>query len=411
MSNHLAIATVTAALRLQLEKDLQAHLTGATATAIRPINPPSSSLPSPGVNVFLYQVTPNAALSNDALPSRRADGQLVQRPVAALTLHYLLSFYGSEAKLEPQVALGIVAQSLQSRPVLSRDIIEQAISGTSGLTDSDLASSLERIRFLPTVTTLEDLTKLWSVFNTPYVLSATYQGSVVLIEGDAAPRASALPVRGVVARARTFRQPVIDSVLSLAPGDSEPLAGQPILVGHRLVLRGQGLQAGTSIPADDTRVRIGDVELTPESTSATELIVLLPNTLRAGVQRVQVVHRERMGTSVRKGSESNLMAFVLQPDASFSKGTGKMDVTVSPQVQKGQSAVLLMNQYNAPAGTEPKAYSVPLTVAAASSTLSFPLGTVAAGDYLLRVQVDGAESPLTFNEAVGRYDQPRLTLP
>jgi hypothetical protein len=411
MSNHLAIATVTAALRLKLEKDLQVHMTGATATTIRPISPPSNLLPAPGVNIFLFQVTPNAALANEALPSRRADGQLVQRPVAALTLHYLLSFYGNESKQEPQVALGIVARSLQSQPVLPKDIIEQAIAGAPYLADSDLAASLERVRFLPTVTTLEDLTKLWSVFNTPYVLSATYQGSVVLIEGEAAPRAPALPVRGVAARAKVLKQPVIDTILSLAPGDPEPVAGQPILVGHRLVLRGHGLQAGTSTPELDTRVRIGDVELDPESTSPTEITVLLPGTLKAGVQRVQVVHRERIGTSVRRGAESSLAAFVLQLDASFSKGSGTIEATVSPQVQKGQSVVLLMNQYSAPAGTEPKAYSVPLTVAAASSTLIFPLGTVAAGDYLLRVQVDGAESPLTFNEAAGRYDEPRLTLP
>jgi len=411
MSNHLAIATVTAALRLKLEKDLQVHMTGATATTVRPVTPPNNLLPSPGVNLFLFQVTPNAALSNEALPSRGPGGQLVQRPVAALTLHYLLSFYGNEAKQEPQVALGIVARSLQTLPVLSRELIELAIAGAPYLEDSDLAASLERVRFLPTVTSLEDLTKLWSVFNTPYVLSATYQGSVVLIEGDVAPRAPALPVRGVASRAKTFRQPVIDTLLSRAPGDPEPLAGQPILVGHRLVLRGQGLQAGTPTPELDTLVRIGDTELGPESTSPTEVTVLLPSTLKAGVQRVQVVHRERIGTSLRRGAESSLAAFVLQPDATFSKVSGKIEAAVSPQVQKGQSVVLLLNQYNTPGGTEPKAYSVPLTVSAASSTLTFTLGTVAAGDYLLRVQVDGAESPLVFNEAAGRYDQPRLTLP
>ena len=35
----------------------------------------------------------------------------------------------------------------------------------------------------------------------------------------------------------------------------------------------------------------------------------------------------------------------------------------------------------------------------------------APGTYLVRVQVDGAESPLGFDEATGQYDSPRVTLP
>ncbi|MBN1203500.1 MAG: DUF4255 domain-containing protein [Myxococcaceae bacterium] len=411
MSNHLAIATVTAALRLRLEQDLQAHLTGASATTIRPISPPSTSLPAPGVNIFLFQVTPNTALRNEALPTRGSSGQLLQRPVIALDLHYLLSFYGTETKQEPQVAMGIVARSLQAQPTLTRTLIEQAVAAASHLEGSDLVDSLQQVRFFPTMASVEDIWKLWSVFQTPYVLSATYQASVVLIEGPTAPRAPALPVRGLAAQARALRQPVIERVLSQATGDAEPSAGQPILVGHRLILQGQGLLARTQTPKADTLVRIGDVELAPESASPDALVVLLPTSLKSGVQRVQVVHQEQLGGVARRGAESSAVALVLQPDATFAKVAEGIEVTLSPQVQKGQRAVLLLNQYGAPAGTEPKAYSFPLVVNAPAATLTFPISTVAAGDYLLRVQVDGAESPLVFSEAEGRYAQPRLTLP
>ncbi|MCY1019278.1 DUF4255 domain-containing protein [Pyxidicoccus sp. MSG2] len=411
MSNHLSIATVTAALRHRLEKDLQVHLPGATATTVRPQAPPSTALPTVGVNIFLFQVTPNTALRNEAVPTRRADGQLQQRPVIALDLHYLLSFYGAEVKQEPQVALGIVARSLEAQPVLTREVIQAAVAAASHLTTSNLDSAVERVRFVATTTSVEELSKLWSVFQAPYALSATYQGSVVMIEADTAPRAPALPVRRFGVRAQALGQPVIDSVLSQSPTDPAPVAGQPILVGHRLILRGQGLQARTPTPELDTRVRVGDAELAPEATSDTEVIVLLPTTLRLGAQRVQVVHRERVAGVLRQGAESGATAIVLQPEATFSVVAGDIQVTVTSQVQMGQQVVLLLNQFNAPAGVDPKAYSLPVTLPSAASTFTVDAAAVAAGEYLVRVRVDGAESPLAFNETTGRYDQPRVLLP
>ena len=57
-----------------------------------------------GVNLFLYQVTPNGTFRNIDAPTRRSDGTLLQPTRSAYDLHYLLTFYGSEANLEPQRA-------------------------------------------------------------------------------------------------------------------------------------------------------------------------------------------------------------------------------------------------------------------------------------------------------------------
>ena len=73
-------------------------------------------MPTTGVNVFLYQVTPNAAWRNADLPTRRANGDLIQRPQAALDLHYLLTFYGDESLLQPQRVLGSVVRTLHCGP-------------------------------------------------------------------------------------------------------------------------------------------------------------------------------------------------------------------------------------------------------------------------------------------------------
>ncbi len=167
MSNYLAIATVTAALQATLANAIAADLiaTDAHVTTVRPDNLGSGNYRA-GVNIYLYQVTPNTAWRNADLPTRRSDGQgVVQRPQLGLDLQYLLSFYGEESRLEPQRLLGSVVRALQARPVLSREMIQQTVGDEQHhLAGSDLADQVERVKFSPLSLSLEELSKLWSVF-------------------------------------------------------------------------------------------------------------------------------------------------------------------------------------------------------------------------------------------------------
>ena len=199
MSNYLAIATVTAALSRTLQATIGADVPGALVTTVRP-DGPSSGVPDTGVNIFLYQVTPNAHWRNNDLPTRRPDGTLVQRPQVAIDLHYLLSFYGNEADLEPQRLLGSTIRTLHAKPVLTRQDIQNTVNAIGFLNDSDLAEEVELVKFMPLSLNLEELSKLWSVFfQTTYVLSVAYQASVVLISTDQRPIV-AQPVREPVIR-------------------------------------------------------------------------------------------------------------------------------------------------------------------------------------------------------------------
>ena len=101
MSNHLALATVTGTLRRILQSTLPADVTGADATALRP-DAPSSSLPDPGVNIYLYRTAPNPSWHTADLPTRDGGGAVLQRPRIPLDLYYLLTFYGDEATLAAQ---------------------------------------------------------------------------------------------------------------------------------------------------------------------------------------------------------------------------------------------------------------------------------------------------------------------
>ena len=184
MSNHLAIATVTATLRDLLFGAVSVDVPGADVTMVRP-DGAASGVPKTGVNIFLYQVTPSAAAINEDLPTRSQDGTLVRRPRVGLDLHYLLTFYGAEAQLIPQRLLGSSARVLHAKPVLTRPQVNLSVAARAFLTGSNLAADVELVKFTQLPLTLEELAKLWSVFfQTQYVLSVAYQGTVVLIETD-----------------------------------------------------------------------------------------------------------------------------------------------------------------------------------------------------------------------------------
>src|SRR5437660_1857344 len=277
MSNHLAIATVTAALQELLQPAVSQAVGSAKVGFSRP---DSSNQQTPLVNVYLYQVTPNPAYRNADLPTRRADTTLAQRPQTALDLHYLFTFHGNDDQLEPQRLLGAVANALNAQPLLSRQNIQSAITRNAFLATSNLADQFERIRFTPTSLTLEEFSKLWSVFfQIEYSLSAAYQASVVLIEGDD------LPQEAPMVQARNlyivpFRWPSIDRVIAQAGAD------QPIVTGTTLLIQGKQLSS------DNTTVLMEGIERTPASVQDTQITLPLPSGVHAGVQGLQVVQKK-----------------------------------------------------------------------------------------------------------------------
>src|SRR5215204_4337147 len=121
MSKSQAIAAVTAVL---------AHSVGQSANAdvhvSRPKAPDAPDNAARTVNIYLYQVTPNAACRNADLPTRDSDGNLKTRPQVALDLHYLFSFYGDETLLEPQLMLGAVMRDLHAAPSFTPQRIDGA---------------------------------------------------------------------------------------------------------------------------------------------------------------------------------------------------------------------------------------------------------------------------------------------
>jgi hypothetical protein len=297
MSNYLAVATVTATLQRVLQSTVGNDVPGAKVTTLRP---DAKGMPAVGLNIFLYQVVPNAARRNADLPTRNVDGQAGQRPAIALDLDYLLSCYGQDNALEPQRVLGSVARQLHSRPLLTRQMIRDMVTDPaySYLATSNLAEAIEPVRFSSLALSLEELSKLWSVFfQTQYALSVAYRASVVLIEEELIP-VTALPVRERQVIAVPFQPPFIETVTP----SSLPAGGV-------LAIQGHGLQGAA------TKLKFGDLLVVPATVSDRQLTVTLPAALPAGVRTVQVIHDFDFGTpnEPHRGFESNVAPFLLTP--------------------------------------------------------------------------------------------------
>lgn len=413
MSNYLAIATVTGTLQ-QVLSSAAAVVPGAKVSTTRP-DGAAPAAKDPAINVFLYQVTPNPAYRNADLPTRRANGQLVQRPQAALILHYLLSFYGDENNLEPQRLLGAAVRQLHAQPLLTQQNIVQTLANPpydTLLATSNLADQVDLVRFTPLGLSLEELSKIWSIFfQSPYVLSVAYQGSAVLIETDEVAQA-ALPVQSRNLYVLPFRQPLIDRVISTA-GEFAP-----IFASSTLQIDGKQLQG------DVTFVLLGGIERAPLTIGEKQITLAVPADLQAGAHGLQVIHKLLLGSpppgTPHRGFESNVATFILRPqialpivkttvpDPQGGAPLPALQLNVDLTIGKTQRAALLLNSTAAINSAAHSFLAPPRSADATSITVAIP--GVGAGQYFVRLQIDGAESPLDLDPASPGFG-PTVNLP
>lgn len=421
MANHLAIATITATLQRTLQAAVQQDVEGSRVTTVRP-SEVGNGTPETGINIFMYQVITNPGLQNIDAPTFRRRGDPAKRQ-AALDLYYMFSFYGNDNELAPQRLLGSAVRTLNERRVITSGMIRDACrdSTFSYLRYSTLADQVQQINILPLDLNLEDLSKTWSVFfQTPYMLSVAYKVLVVLIEGEVS-LARGLPVRGRrLEPAAYFQQPKIEQIF--------PETGmyQPILADSTLVIRGSQLKG-----LGGTEVKLFGLGLTPAKVTEGEVLLPLSEVpaeqLRAGIQSLQIHHPSQMATAEQpglRGVESAAVPFVLRPQvmsvaiASLEEGdeedyNGELSIELNLPVDPPQRVVMALNQRFDPDDPDdpddpvtPPTLEQPLhsylfdgaVRSQTTSTLTIPIQKVQAGEYLVRVLVDGAESQLVVDD-------------
>jgi hypothetical protein len=242
---------------------------------------------------------------------------------------------------------------------------------------------------------LEELSKLWTGFQTHYRMSVAYEATAVLIDST---RATKTPV----------------PVLTRGPGD-QGIATQGDLIppypaltaailprnqpsarlGDTLSLQGNHLD-GAAIQVRFSNANWATpVEVTPDpGATAQTLSVTLPNQPAlwpAGLYTVAVLV-QRPGEAYRRAT--NELPLTLAPSLTISPATAAagditFTVTCSPQARPTQRVELLLG--DRPVAVDP--------FNAQTGTLSFEAKAVAAGQYWARLRVDGVDSLLVADRS------------
>jgi hypothetical protein len=393
MSHPLAIATVTAALEATLQ-DAGNQAVGEANVHIGRPDEKIAQNDKPTIGLYLYKVTPNQAIRNNRLPTRSTNGRLMETPAIPLDLHYLISFYGDDSKLEPERMLGWVVQVLDTKPILTRALIQQVIADHDPtLTASNLHQAVETVKATLQEMDLEAMSKLWSIFfQVPYALSLPYIFSYVLVEADNVG-SPALPVTRRVVTTLPMSQARILAV------EAEAGSSAPVVWNSKIRIRGRGLaKLGLQVTVNGEPADLTEADIRPED-------ILLPLTqvglhgreLPAGLNTVQLVEPPTPGTPAHLERSSDLVSFPLRPMLSNSvvdNAAKNITVEFSPKVVTGQTVRLFLEEL---VGHDPKNYVLtPETIPGAGdppvTNLVFPFSDVKPSTYLVQAQVDGIYS-------------------
>ncbi|MEW2035005.1 DUF4255 domain-containing protein [Streptomyces roseifaciens] len=386
MSDSNAVAAVTRALQVVLGQALSDTVRGLQVTSTTP-DEAASGQNQPALNVFLYRMTIDGTWRNVDPPGVRP-GE-TGRPALPVVLHYLLTPYTNDDPHSRAALriLGAAMAALHDHCVLGPEDYDKS----EGLGDAHLQP--EPVRITPADLSVDDMSKLWSAFQSQYRVSVAYEARVVLLD-SARPARAPLPV---VRRGAEGRGPEA----SADPADPSPtLSGvtpEVAAVDDEIILSGAKLDAGTPV-VHLTHPLFGAVSLVTTAVSEHEVRAKVEgDNLVPGPWSVTVVLTSDDGT--RQVTRTLPLAVAPRITTSplplkgrrGSDGNVKLKVDCEPSVAAGQRIQLLV-------GDRP----VPVTAFRGPRekklTFSFPFS--GPGRHVLRLRVDGVDSSVLDGDAV-----------
>jgi hypothetical protein len=353
MSSELAVTAVTRTLRQILADQIddkwgndvlggdltkQLHVTNFAPHKVRDVHPSQNV-----VNVFLYRTDINAAWRNMPLPSQAKPGEAVSPPLP-LNLEYIVTAYGEDDRED--AAHFFLAQSmrvLHDTPFIPRAAFQ------SVLPKARLHQQIENVKVAHKDLSIEETSKLWSVLQTHYRISATYLVTVVLIDSKAGSR-SALPVlrrgpddSGVTAIAGPL--PTLDYAKAASGFGAAQLGEDVTLFGERLDMAGVVARVrhplmGDAIdrPVTPVDAKSANVSLPPASDAG------VPGAWPAGIYSITLSGTLPNGVAWA----TNAVPFALAPAITVSPAQNTnpgpdFEVTIEskPQVREGQQVTAI----------------------------------------------------------------------
>ena len=404
MNTGFSVAACTVAIADRLHTFIGDTVPGARVTTL---NPGSESLRSgdPFVNLYLFRTARNGFVSNNDLPTRGPLGAPKSSPVLKLDLDYMITFFGDDTKLDPQRLLGLVAGGLNAEPYIPRDMLRAAIATTPWLGGGDPQLPREEIVVTPLNLPPDAMARLWSEFvDIPYQLTQLYTATPISIEYTL-PVEPVLPVRRIGLRAIPSRSIAITNLVNAADPDLPIVGGGTMAV--RIPDPGQDALSVLLNGIAATGVTAG-FDAQGYAALLVALTAAQPAPLAAGMLTVKVVKHGADGKAIIAESPAAATSIVpgfATPPALSADGK-QLDFAMALPVPPEAPAIALLFAK----GAKATSYRIPcLPRTAPATALAAPLAGVAAGDYLVSLELDGIASLLDWQDGV--YTGPLVTVP
>ncbi|MFL6247268.1 MAG: DUF4255 domain-containing protein [Thermoanaerobaculia bacterium] len=344
------------------------------------------------INVFLYRVHTNAAYRNHEFSG--------QTPLA-LNLEYLITAFGEDDRDEvAHFILGKAMRMLQDHAVIARSDLRLALKAAR------VHDQLENLRIVHQDLTLEDLSKLWTAFQTHYRISASYLITVLLID-------SKIPVRAPLPVLKRGADDSGWDALAGAPPELDratPATGfNAVRLGEELILSGENLDT-SGLTAIVRHPLVAPKILDVVAIDSGHIKVKIDPDTKPGTAAAWVAGLYSIALQVSRPSLpawlTNEVPFALAPaivvTPNLQSGPNALfDLTIDakPQIRDQQPAIVVFGDQQIAAGTIPP----PANVDAPSIVkvkVQGPLGT-----YRVRLRVDGVDSiPIKQDGSTYKFD-------
>lgn len=383
MSAPNALATVTATLHHLLSNVAPGVVVTTKSPSVARVDNTSDQ-----INIFLYGIHYNPTFRNSPMPGEVRRGESAFPPMP-LVLKYLITSYGAgDDDISGQEVLGQAMSLLHDHPLLGRTDIE-------GITpDSDLQNQIETVRITPDVLTLDDMSKLWTSFQSAeYRLSTGYEVSVVLIQSARASK-TPLPVltRGENDQGVTAQADLVPPYPALTE-ISWPNQQLSVTAGDVIIIDGHHLDGDAVVVRFSNTRLTAPIEVPVQAGgSANQISVKVPDDPANWV--VGLYNAEAI---ITKGGEpertTNTLPFSLAPKVTISPanpvardGSGNVTLTVTfnPEVRPEQRVSLLLGDREIVAGPHPTQ----------TGSLNILIEDAPIESRFVRLRVDGVDSQL-----------------
>jgi hypothetical protein len=392
-----ALATVTTAMRNLLSDDM-----GGAAVTTKPPSVARNGESGAQLNIFLYSVRHSPSLRNEP-PLGKAKNRELAYPPMPLILKYLITAYGADNDdISGQILLGKAMRILHDHPLLGQADLKDIVP------ESGLHEQAERIRITPDTLNLDDMSKLWSSFQSAeYRLSVGYEISVVLIESNRTGKA-ALPV---LKRGEGDMGP--EALLDFPPS----LSGARFLhkkpaaeLGEPVTLLGEHLIEGKLITRFHHHLFSTDEYRNLDLVrNENEMTVTLPK--EDSIEKTgwpAGIYTLFLSMESPKTWASNQIAIPLAPTVlSVVPKQAEADIafiltiTCKPQIRASQKAVLLFGDQM----ISPDSIANPTDITKPGTATFMVNAPAKTQPYLVRLRVDGVDSiPVDFSKRKPKFD-------